>query len=214
MRKGAIVRLVAIALLAAAVATAVALFVPWLPPVRLERSRADRLRLLGGRRDLHRRVRGRRRGHHLLGRDVPRAAGRRRRRPADPRPHGPRDRVDGHPGCPRHGDRRLSAVALAREREAEDEPAPGRRHGAAVRVELQVPAARRTSRRTALRLEEARQVELNLHGARRHPLVLGARVPAEAGRRARDRHALADHADQARARTRSSAPSSAGSGMP
>ena len=34
MRKGAIVRLIVIALLAAAAATAVALFVPWLPPVR------------------------------------------------------------------------------------------------------------------------------------------------------------------------------------
>ena len=34
MRRGAIVRLVVIALLAAAAATAVAIFVPWLPPVR------------------------------------------------------------------------------------------------------------------------------------------------------------------------------------
>ena len=34
MRKGAIVRLIVIALLAAAAATAVALFIPWLPPVR------------------------------------------------------------------------------------------------------------------------------------------------------------------------------------
>ena len=36
MRRGAIVRVVTIALLAAAVATAVALFIPWLPPLRSE----------------------------------------------------------------------------------------------------------------------------------------------------------------------------------
>ena len=36
MRRGAIVRVVVIALLAAAVATAVALFIPWLPPLRSE----------------------------------------------------------------------------------------------------------------------------------------------------------------------------------
>jgi len=36
VRRGAIVRVVTIALLAAAVATAVALFIPWLPPLRSE----------------------------------------------------------------------------------------------------------------------------------------------------------------------------------
>ena len=36
MRRGAIVRVVTIALVAAAVATAVALFIPWLPPLRSE----------------------------------------------------------------------------------------------------------------------------------------------------------------------------------
>ena len=39
MRRGAIVRVVTIALLAAAAATAVALFVPWLPPLRSEEGR-------------------------------------------------------------------------------------------------------------------------------------------------------------------------------
>ena len=39
MRRGAIVRVVTIALLAAAAATAVALFIPWLPPLRSEEGR-------------------------------------------------------------------------------------------------------------------------------------------------------------------------------
>ena len=55
-------------------------------------------------------------------------------------------------------------------------------------------------------------VKLSSARERRHPLVLGPEVRPEAGRRAGDHDDPGDHADEDRARTRSSARSSAGSG--
>ena len=143
VRRGAIVRLIVIALLAAAAATAVAIFVPWLPPVRSkEAERIDFVFWV------------------VIGICIAVFAVVAaitiysvmtfRARPDDDSDGPP---IHGHTGLEitwtaipavlvtdhRDPERRRAR----RERRPEVEPAQGRRHGAAVRVELQVPAVRK-----------------------------------------------------------------------
>ena len=92
------------------------------------------------------------------------------------------------------------------------EPAAHRRHRAAVRVDLQVPAGEGPDDERPQAADPPADA-LHAQGARRDPLVLGSGVRAEAGRRARDDHAGDRDAEQDRRPTRSSAPSSAASGM-
>ena len=72
-------------------------------------------------RDVHvdRDLRARRRGRRLLGLEVACSAGRRRGGPADPRPHGTRDRLDGRARDPRDRARHRQRVRALREREGE-----------------------------------------------------------------------------------------------
>ena len=82
MRRGSIVALLGIGLVAGGVATAVALIPTWLPVDASRAGRPHRLPLLGRDRDLHRALRDRRRGDDLLDRQVQGRAGRPRGRPA------------------------------------------------------------------------------------------------------------------------------------
>ena len=124
----------------AVIATAVALFIPWLPVAGGRGGRPHPLRLLVHDRDLHRRLRGRRGRARLLGLEVPRQAGRRLRRPADPRPHAARDHLDGDPGRARDGD-----LDRQRDRARAEQPTPATNplvvkvDGAAVRLDVHVP---------------------------------------------------------------------------
>ena len=91
----------------------------------------------------------------------------------------------------------ISAVVLARNDRDRLEPAARRRHRAAVRLDVQVPAAEGPDDE---RPQAADQPAGALHapGARRHPLVLGSGIRAEAGRRARDHDASDGDAEQDR----------------
>ena len=74
VRRGSIIQLTAIGLVAGAICTAVALAIPWLPVAGGQEAQQDPLRLLVHDGHLHLRVLGRHRGARLLGLEVPRAA--------------------------------------------------------------------------------------------------------------------------------------------
>ena len=116
-------------------------------------------------------------------------------RAADPRSHGARDRLDGDPGGARHCDLDRQRGRAREERRRGPEPAPDRRHRAAVRVEVRVPGRRRRSPPGELVLPVDRPVKLTLHSRGRDPLVLGAGVRAEVRRRSGDRDDAGDHAE-------------------
>ena len=105
MRRGSIVRIVLVGLLVGALVTLVAVLIDWLPdPASEEMERIAFIfwfatviciaifALVAG-------------WIALLRRPLPRRAGRRQRRPADPRPHRARDRLDGDPRAARDRDR-------------------------------------------------------------------------------------------------------------
>ena len=105
MRRGSIFQLVLIGVVAGAIATAIAIFVPWLPDLGVQAGRPDRLRLLV--RDGHLA----RRSSRSSRRSSIYAMINFRVKPGDwsdgPPIHGQhddRDRLDGHPGDPRHRD--------------------------------------------------------------------------------------------------------------
>ena len=150
MRRGAIVRVVTIALLAAAVATAVALFIPWLPAQNSkEGERIDfvfwftvaiciAVFAVVAAITVYSVAKFRVR------------PGRRLRRAADPRAHGDRDRLDGDPDDPRDRDRGRQRRRARGERKAEGRPRRRRGDRAPVRLDVRVPArTRRRGRRTS-----------------------------------------------------------------
>ena len=192
VRKG-IVQLVAIGVVIAIAVTLVAVLFQWLPTSASEEF--DRIQdiywfatvmsivifaLVVGR--------GR-----VLGLEVASPARRRRRRPADPRPHGARDRVDGRARDPR--DR-------ARDRQCVRACPRTARH--VTMRSRSTPSASSSpgssSTRTTTTCQSGELVlpvdqagALHDGGGRRPPLVLGAELRPEDGRRARDRDR--DHRD-------------------
>ena len=196
MRRGSVVQLLLLGLLFGAAAAAVASSSRGCRP-DLEGSRPDRLRLLVRDGDLHRDLRARRRGDRLLGLSTSARA------PDDdsdgPPIHGtPASRSSGRrPGRARDGDLDRERDRARPERQRSADPLKVERHRAAVRLELQVPGLRepRPPRRCACRATGRRAAH---HVAGRHPLVLGARVRAEAGRRAGHDRQARDHADEER----------------
>ena len=147
---------------------------------------ADRLHLLVRDGDLAVRVRGRRGDPDLLADQLPRQGpGRLVRRPADPRAHDARDRLDDHPDDPRDRDRhrqrhRARAEQQRRRRSAQD------RTSIAQQFAWQFNYADGKTY-PMLRAADRPQGRAHADGQRRDPLVLGAAVRAEAGRRAGDR---------------------------
>ena len=125
IRRGAMLKMVVIAALAALVTTLVAVLIRWLPESASEEM--DRIVFtywfatiicigifaLVAARDRLRRL------------DVPRAAGRRHGRAADPRAHRARDRVDGRARDPRHRDRGRQRRRALEERGRRQRPAQG-----------------------------------------------------------------------------------------
>ena len=183
VRRGSIVQLVVIGIVSGAIATCIAVLVPWMPVDRDHAGRADRLHLLVRDGDLAVRVRRRRGGPDLLADQLPR-----------------QDPDDWSDGPPIHGHTTIevvwtviptilvtaicivSAIVLAQNSNAGNEPAQDRTwsrsssHG----------SSSTTSGKTyypILRLPIDRKVKLSSR-QRRDPLVLGAAVRAEAGRRA------------------------------
>ena len=114
VRRGAIIRMTALAVLLAVVTSLVAVLIPVAARVGGRGDGPDHLHLLVRDDHLHRHLRRRRRGHPVLGPRVPRAAGGRHRRAADPRAHGSRDRVDGDPGGARRSRSGSSAPSCSR----------------------------------------------------------------------------------------------------
>ncbi len=174
-----------------------------------------RQRLLG--RDDHLRGRLRRRGGRLGLRrlQVQGAPGRHGRRQPDPRAHRPRDRLDADPDHPRHGHRHL----LGRRPRPVGRRAcgpPGRRGARrAVRLDVHLPGHRGRGRQAAHdgRARPAHQPDrpVRHHVRGRHPLLLGARVADEAGRRPGHHDAHDRRSRPSSGPSRSSAPSFAAS---
>ena len=233
MRRGAIVRVVTIALLAAAVATAVALFIPWLPPLRSEEGERIDFVLwftvaicIGV--------------FAVVAAISVYSVAKFRVRPDDDSDGPP---IHGHTGIEIAWTAIptilvtviavVSAVALAENGKLKDDRVvvevtarqfawtfayPTEAEAVAAAKDEQIcklpPETANCPVSGTLRLPEGRQVELRLTGPRRHPLVLGPRVQAEAGRCARRSSPASRSRRPSPASTASSAPSSAGSATP
>ena len=111
------------------------------------------------------------------------AAGRRLGRPADPRPHEARDRLDGDPGGPRHGD-----LDRQRDRARAEQPRRARTRStikviaAAVRVAVHLPE--RQDATASCTLPKGRHVKLDITAKDVLHSFWVPRALAEAGRRA------------------------------
>ena len=123
VRRGSIVQLVVIGLLSGAIATCIAVLVPWMPVTATRAGGADRLHVLVRDLDLAVRVRRRRGGPDLLADQLPRrspATGRTARRSTGTR----RSRSSGR-SCRRSSSSAIcivSAVVLAQNSDAGDDP--------------------------------------------------------------------------------------------
>ena len=121
VRKSLIIQLLAIAVVIGALAFVVGFWIDWLPPLASEEGGPDRRPLRRRLGDLPRHLRDGGVRVAVRAREVPGASGRRRGRKADPRQHGPRALLDGHPDRARHRHRRVL------ERRAGEERGPSRR---------------------------------------------------------------------------------------
>ena len=191
VRRGSVIQLAAIALVAAVVATAVALFIPWLPVAAGEE--ADRIHFvywfataicIGV--------------FAVVAAVLVYSIWNFRVKPDDfsdgPPTHGhtpARDRLDGDPGHPRDGDLDRQRDRARPERQRRRQPARRQGRGAAVRLDVHVPE------REDLRVPDASRragTEARHHGERRHPLVLGARSSRRSRTPSRASTTTCDHA--------------------
>ena len=172
VRRASFLQLGLLAIVAAAITTAVAVGVPWLPVEASREAERIDVHLLVRDRDLAVRVRGRRGDPHLLADQLPRQGPERLvGRPADPRAHGARGGLDGHP------DILVTAIASSARscsrRTATPGSAPAQGQGVAQQFAWGSPT--RTARHyPILRLPIDRQVELSC-SERRDPLASGCR---------------------------------------
>ena len=184
MRRGSIVRMIAIGVVAGVLVSLVAVLIQWLPTSASEEM--DRITfvywfatviciaifalvaavIVYSVRTLSRAARGR------LG------------RPADPRAHRAGDRLDDHPCGSRHRDRDRERDRAGAERRSGHQPAPGQRVRAAIRLAVRVPAAREPPHRSARPAPRPRR-RARHPGGGRDPFVLGAADGPEAGRGSR-----------------------------
>ncbi len=233
MRRGAIVRVVTIALLAAAVATAVALFIPWLPPLRSEEGERIDFVLwftvaicIGV--------------FAVVAAITVYSVAKFRVRPDDDSDGPP---IHGHTGIEIAWTAIptilvtviavVSAVALAENGKLKDDRIvvevtarqfawtfayPPEAEAVAAAKDEQIcklpPETPNCPVSGTLAAAGGPPGRVAPQGPRRHPLVLGPRVQAEAGRRARHRHPASRSRRPSQASTPSSAPSSAVSATP